>query len=219
MAKLTGWIVGALLLWAGTAGAASVSGTLENGYRILPLELGAANEFVVFRGDYVKFRLPAGVTSVQIQFPRLGMEKQSLADLTATSFFKMKKIGEFGFSAGALTGTVRVVEYEQLGYRAVSARDAMEIYKSQAPLVLDVRTPREFKLGHLQGALLIPVQRLRQRLGELSGHESVPILIYCATGNRSVVASKILMDAGFTRIINLKGGIAEWKREGYPVTR
>jgi rhodanese-related sulfurtransferase len=45
------------------------------------------------------------------------------------------------------------------------------------------------------------------------------VLIYCATGNRSTVAAKILIDHGFKRIFNLRQGISGWEREQYPVVK
>ncbi|MCG8567078.1 MAG: rhodanese-like domain-containing protein [Desulfobacterales bacterium] len=208
-----------LCLGWGSALAAPISGTLEKGYRVLDLELGGENEFVVYRGDYVKFRLPAGVSSARVQFPELGHDKNVLSDLDATPFIKMKKAGLFAFSVDSIQGRIRVVEYQRSGYQAVGAAQAMELILGISPLVLDVRTPREFNAGHLDGAMLIPVQQLHRRKGELAGHEESPILIYCATGNRSVVASKILIDSGFKEIINMKGGIADWRRNGYAVVK
>jgi rhodanese-related sulfurtransferase len=82
-----------------------------------------------------------------------------------------------------------------------------------------VRTPAEFKAGHLPHAVLIPVQELQRRIGELAAYRNKDILVYCATGNRSTVASKILIDQGFTNIANLRNGIVDWQRRNYPMTR
>ena len=85
--------------------------------------------------------------------------------------------------------------------------------------MLDVRTPREFAEGHLEGAMLIPVQVLQARLGELAGHKDEPVFVYCKTGNRSTVAAKLLVDAGHTEVVNLRRGIREWQSAGLPVVR
>jgi len=86
-------------------------------------------------------------------------------------------------------------------------------------LILDVRTPGEYGSGHLQNAVLIPVQELQGRLKELASYKDRQIFIYCATGNRSTVASKILIDHDFKQITNMRHGIYEWKKENYPVVR
>jgi len=74
-------------------------------------------------------------------------------------------------------------------------------------------------MGHLENSILIPVQELQSRINELRAYKNNNILIYCATGNRSTVASKILIDSGFMKISNLKNGIAEWAKGQYRVVR
>jgi rhodanese-related sulfurtransferase len=56
-------------------------------------------------------------------------------------------------------------------------------------------------------------------MDELAELSDEPILIYCATGNRSTVASKLLIDKGFTRIFNLRHGIVDWVRNKYPIVK
>jgi rhodanese-related sulfurtransferase len=63
------------------------------------------------------------------------------------------------------------------------------------------------------------VQALQGRIAELAAHKQEPVLIYCASGNRSTVAAKLLIDAGFEQVINLRRGIAEWNRAGLPVVK
>ena len=70
-------------------------------------------------------------------------------------------------------------------------------------ILLDVRTPKEFAEGHLPGAVNIPVDDLRGRLGELS--KDRPILAYCQVGMRGYIATRILLQKGF-HVANLGGG-------------
>lgn len=70
-------------------------------------------------------------------------------------------------------------------------------------ILLDVRTPKEFAEGHLPGAVNIPVDDLRGRLGELS--KDRPILAYCQVGMRGYIATRILLQKGFD-VANLGGG-------------
>ncbi len=70
-------------------------------------------------------------------------------------------------------------------------------------LLLDVRTPREYQEGHIPGALDIPVDDLRYRLGELPHDRS--IAVYCQVGQRGYLATRILLQAGF-RAANIGGG-------------
>ena len=77
----------------------------------------------------------------------------------------------------------------------------------------------EYATGRLENSTLIPVQELQQRYTELARYKDENIFIYCATGNRSTVAAKILIDNGFTRIHNLRYGLFDWADNGYPVSR
>lgn len=70
--------------------------------------------------------------------------------------------------------------------------------------LVDVRTPAEFAGGTLKNALNIPVDELRERIGELNPEE--PIVVFCAVGQRGFVAQRILMGHGFKDVKNLKGG-------------
>jgi rhodanese-related sulfurtransferase len=69
--------------------------------------------------------------------------------------------------------------------------------------LLGVRTPKEFADGHLPGAVNIPVDDLRGRLGELSKDRQ--ILAYCQVGMRGSIATRILLQRGFS-VANLGGG-------------
>jgi rhodanese-related sulfurtransferase len=83
--------------------------------------------------------------------------------------------------------------------------------------ILDVRGPDEFSgpLGHIKGALLIPLDELAERTGELSGDR--PLVAVCRAGGRSVQATVILQQAGFKDVVNLTGGMLRWRAEGHPV--
>ncbi len=84
-------------------------------------------------------------------------------------------------------------------------------------MFLDVRTPEEYKAGHIEGAVLLPVQELEKRLNEVSKDKRV--YVYCHSGKRSAKASNILAGAGFNNIENVEGGIVAWKAAGYPVVK
>jgi phage shock protein E len=84
-------------------------------------------------------------------------------------------------------------------------------------MFLDVRTPDEYNDGHIQGAVLIPVQELEKHLAEVPKDKRV--YVYCHSGRRSVTASNILVEGGFSNIENIEGGIVAWKKAGYPVVK
>lgn len=96
-------------------------------------------------------------------------------------------------------------------YLDVSADEAKHLIQVEPGLViLDVRTKEEYDSGHLPGAMLIPVSELKARMDELGQDKAKKILVYCQTGFKSVIASKILAEEGFSSAYNLLGGIAAW---------
>ena len=193
---------------------------VEDGYRILNLDTSQGiQKFAVYRGDYIKFRLPEKMGESIAVFPTLKEKKQLTHDLKTTSYFKMKQTGTYPFQIKSIKGQIIVIEYQQASYKALSSKDAEAYIKTDKPLILDVRTPREYAMGHLENSILIPVQEFQKRISELDIHKNNAILIYCATGNRSTVASKILIDAGFNKIFNLRHGIADWAKNSYPIVK
>jgi len=92
-------------------------------------------------------------------------------------------------------------------FESIDAKQAIHLIDTDDNItLLDVRTIAEYKQGHLRNAILIPIQALAQNLGMLKEDKNKKILVYCATGNRSISASHVLNKNGFTPI-NIKGGI------------
>lgn len=99
-----------------------------------------------------------------------------------------------GFVAdNILSGKVKVIQWNQVNEA-----------KKQGALLLDVRTKEEFELGHIEGAINIPVDNLRNSLQTLNPKQD--IIVYCAIGLRGYLAYRILEQNGFTAIRNLSGG-------------
>lgn len=83
--------------------------------------------------------------------------------------------------------------------------------------LLDVRTQEEFNMGHIPGAMNIPVDELRSRLREVPTDK--PVYIYCAVGVRGYLALKILTGNGFTNIWNLAGGYKTYTAAITPINQ
>ena len=77
--------------------------------------------------------------------------------------------------------------------------------------LLDVREPNEWDICHLEGATLIPMGQLTERLSEIDG--TMNILVYCRDGSRSLDAIRLLYESGYTSVRHLKGGILAWADE------
>ncbi len=90
-------------------------------------------------------------------------------------------------------------------FTSVSPQAALTLLeKDDNVTLLDVRTIPEYKAGHLPEATLIPLDKLESNLAKLPKERQ--ILVYCRSGSRSIVASRILQRHGYTPI-NIKGGI------------
>ena len=78
-------------------------------------------------------------------------------------------------------------------------------------LLLDVRTAGEYDgaLGHIDSALLIPLDELEDRMAELEAHKNNDIIVICRSGNRSGIATKILRENGY-QAKNMIGGMLAW---------
>ena len=66
--------------------------------------------------------------------------------------------------------------------------------------VVDVRSPEEFRSGHIKNAVNIPLQQLDKSLAKL--HKQKPVIVYCASGNRSASAKRMLDGHGFSVVVN-----------------
>lgn len=81
----------------------------------------------------------------------------------------------------------------------------------EQPVLLDVRETWEFQLVHLPGSVHLPLGQLPNALTELDPEQEVVVI--CHHGIRSMHAAMFLQRAGFSRVINLKGGIDAWARD------
>lgn len=114
---------------------------------------------------------------------------------------------------------VVVNKFNNRGIHYMDIQTAQELIKDSTVTVIDVRTPQEFAQGHIKGARLIPVQELGERMSELASLKERQILVYCHSGNRSSIASRMLLKNGFKKISNLQGGITAWNNRGNTIIK
>ena len=105
------------------------------------------------------------------------------------------------------------------GIKEVDAPAALQLINHKNALVLDVREPNEFESGHVLNSRLIPLGKLKQRMGELEKHKDQPIVVVCRSGNRSGTASYLLGKQDFTQIYNLAGGVLAWQKAKLPLEK
>ena len=94
------------------------------------------------------------------------------------------------------------------GLQEIAMEEAQEIWRNKAAIFIDVRTPAEYKQGHVPGAVLIPLNELANRQSEVPKDKKV--LLICRSGSRSAQANAMLQRQGFTNTYSVKGGMLDW---------
>jgi phage shock protein E len=92
-----------------------------------------------------------------------------------------------------------------------------EIKAGKAPIILDVRTPEEFKSGHIPGARNVPLDELQSRLPELGIAKSDEVVVHCERGGRAAKAEEMLAASGYQKVVDLDGHMNGWRAAGLPV--
>lgn len=95
----------------------------------------------------------------------------------------------------------------------ITVPEAFEKYQSGS-YFLDVRQPEEWAEYHAPNSTLIPLGELPNRLNELPRDQE--IVVVCRSGNRSQQGRDVLLNAGFSQVTSMAGGLKEWKSAGYP---
>lgn len=91
-----------------------------------------------------------------------------------------------------------------------------EYHSSKADhMLVDVRTAEEYASGHLPGAINIPLHQLPTRITEVPAGK--PVVVVCASGNRSQNGANILARSGYVEVYNLRGGTMAWAMQGLPL--
>lgn len=107
--------------------------------------------------------------------------------------------------------------------KTISPKEASDLitkHKNNADfIILDVRTPREFKSGHIEKAILLDYysKMYTEELKRLD--KTKTYLIYCRSGNRSGKTLNLIKNMGFSRVYNMDKGINGWRSKGFPVTK
>lgn len=96
--------------------------------------------------------------------------------------------------------------------------EATLLMNREDALVLDVRETGEWSSGHITGARHISLGQLDKRLSELDKFKEKPIIVVCATGNRSSSACGQLKKHGFGKVFSLGGGVSSWRDANLPLT-
>lgn len=131
------------------------------------------------------------------------------------------RLGRIGFDhvRGYLDGGMAALAQRQdlvwPTARVSAAMVAEELEGADAPVVLDIRSPGEWKVGHIPGSVNMPLNHLPARIMEVPRERR--IAVHCAGGYRSSIAASILHQHGITNLIEMAGGLAAWEAAKLPV--
>ena len=91
----------------------------------------------------------------------------------------------------------------------ISVDEALRLWQNKEAIIIDVRTPGEYRDGHIPGVVNIPLDELEKRIGEIPKDKKVVLI--CRTGNRSAQGTKLLRSKGFSNVYNSTSGMTSWK--------
>ena len=100
----------------------------------------------------------------------------------------------------------------------VNTAEATHLINREDAVVVDVREPAEYGAGHILGAKNVPLSRVGDA-AELAKRKEKPLIVYCDSGDRASKALAVLKKQGFTRVVNLSGGLGGWQQAGLPVEK
>jgi rhodanese-related sulfurtransferase len=121
--------------------------------------------------------------------------------LAVVTFLLIKEFAEAAFSQ----------------FKNLSPMNAVTKMNGDNVVIIDVREPHEFILGHIENAINTPLGKLKEQLKSLETHKNKDILVVCQSGTRSAQACKTLINAGFEKIFNLDGGMQAWEDNKFPI--
>ena len=109
----------------------------------------------------------------------------------------------------------------QVSARDISVKDAADLVQNppQGLTIVDVRTPAEFREGHIAGAVNMDFFGASFDSQILTLPKDKPVLLYCRTGNRSASAYDAMTTEGITNILHMNQGITAWQQAGMPLQK
>jgi thioredoxin len=209
--------------------ASQPDGEIVSGVRVIRFKAGInPRSLYIYRGETVKLVIEKQDFPFSVHIPAFDVSKKAAKNEDLEITFKAKNVGVYPIFCngncpagdGALHGKIIVMQYKAEGeaqYKELTAQEAKAFIEKNNPLILDVRTPREYYSGYLPGAVLIPLQQLTERVSEIEKYKDKEVLIYCRSGNRSTVAGEILIQKGFKKIYNIRDGMRGWIKNKFDI--
>ena len=103
-------------------------------------------------------------------------------------------------------------------FAAISSQELIRLM-NQGALVLDIRKPDEFALGHVNGAKHLPSDQILTAGDNFKRFKDKPVVVYCDSGSLAAAAVRQLNEQGFTKAFTLRGGFSGWRAENLPIAK
>jgi len=125
-------------------------------------------------------------------------------------------------AGGTVLLALAVAAYEfsraRSGGQSVAPTEAVRLMNQGAALV-DVRSKAEFDSGHILDARHVPQEEVAQAAETLKRFKDKVVIVCCESGMRSGAAPRVLQAQGFTKVVNLRGGLQAWRTENLPLVK
>ncbi len=125
-------------------------------------------------------------------------------------------------AGGTIALALAVLAYEasraRSGGGSVGPMDAVRLI-NQGAVLLDVRTQGEFDAGHIRDARHLPQDQVSGAAETLKKYKEKVVIACCESGMRSGAAARVLRNQGFSKVVNLRGGIQAWRAENLPLVK
>ncbi len=175
----------------------------EGAHLVGSLNIGLAGKYATWCGTMldreapiVVIAEPGGVDEAVMRLGRIGFDNVA------------------GYLAGGMAALETYPEHVETTDRVTAQALARLGGQADAPLVLDVRSEKEWAAGHIAGSLNIPLNHLRERIGEVPADR--PVAVHCEGGYRSAIAASVLSQEGRKKVLDLVGGYKAWAASQLP---
>jgi len=106
-----------------------------------------------------------------------------------------------------------------MGGAQLGTLDVTRLMNQGGTLVLDIREAEDYATGHLPRARHIPMSQLSSRVEEIGKYKDKTVIVTCRNGTRAGAASRLLKQAGFKNVFELRGGLNAWEQASLPVEK
>ena len=167
------------------------------GHFVNSINIGLSGKFATWAGIVLNPKTPIVIIAER------GREEEAMTRLGRIGFDQVA-----GYLEDGMMGLKSRPDLISRTTRITAATLAETLTTSERPIVIDVRTEREWQEGSIEHSLNIPLPHLSERFEEIPKNQ--PVVVQCASGYRSSIAASLLEGAGFTQVMDLVGGYDAW---------